>query len=195
MGEEQAPFFYKEGQQGPMRQLLDFREAKQAHRQQYKAGDLIPSIQHTKQDKIIDNNLKVPRSRTTLSTLELDGNIIFQQVRLHPRNGSSTMIGSRIKVGIIGDLQPGLNSNIFWSKSQTQEELLQEVIPTAFCIVHVVVFCLPATFNSLATAGVCEQYHLSHSMYRCAHSVHTSHCTHSLHSHLRLNVSLIVCPK
>ena len=81
------------------------------------AEELIPSIQHTKQDKIIDNNLKVPRSTTLRFTLELNGNIILQQVRLHPRNGCSTMIGSRIKVGIIGDLQPGLNSNFFRSKS------------------------------------------------------------------------------
>ena len=46
-------------------------------------------------------------------TLELDGDIIFQQVRLHPRSGSRTINGSGIKIGIIGDLQPGLNSNNF----------------------------------------------------------------------------------
>ena len=57
--------------------------------------------------------MKVPRSTTRRFTLELDGKSILQQVRLHPRNGSSTMIGSRIKVGVIGDLQPGLNSNTF----------------------------------------------------------------------------------
>ena len=77
------------------------------------AKQLIPSIQHTKQDKMIDNNFKVPRSTTIRFTLELDGNIILQQVRLHPRNGSSTTIGSRIEVGINGDLHPGLNSKIF----------------------------------------------------------------------------------
>ena len=37
---------------------------------------------------------------------------MFQQVRLHPRSGSKTMNGSRIKVGIIGDLQPRLNSQV-----------------------------------------------------------------------------------
>ena len=105
-----------------MRQRPDFREAKQAHRQLFKEHaestcEGIPSIQHTKQDNIIDNFLKVPKSTATRATLELDGNIILQQVRLHPCNGSSTMIGSRIKVGIIGDLQPGLDSYIFWYKS------------------------------------------------------------------------------
>ena len=49
------------------------------------------------------------------------GNIILQQVRLHPRYGSSTMIGSRIKVGIIGDLQPGLDSNILGRNHKHRE--------------------------------------------------------------------------
>ena len=43
---------------------------------------------------------------------ELDGDVILQQVRLHPHSDSRTMNGSRDKVGIIGDLQPGLNSKI-----------------------------------------------------------------------------------
>ena len=46
--------------------------------------------------------------------LELDGDFTLQpeqQLRLGQRAGSSTTIGSRIKVGILGDLQPGLNSN------------------------------------------------------------------------------------
>ena len=42
-----------------------------------------------------------------------DGQVILQQVRLHPRSGSSTMIGSRNKVGTICDLDPGLNSKTF----------------------------------------------------------------------------------
>ena len=66
-------------------------------------------FQHTKQDKIIDNNLKVPRSTTTRFSLELDGKIVLQQVRPHPRSSSGTMNGSRIKVGIIGDLQSGMS--------------------------------------------------------------------------------------
>ena len=70
-------------------------------------------IQRNKVDNILNNNLKVTKSTPTKVTLELDGDIIFQQVRLHPRNGSKTMNGSRIKVGIIGDLQPGLNSEKF----------------------------------------------------------------------------------
>ena len=50
-----------EGNQGPMRQRPDSREANQAHRQQCKEDaesaceGSNPSIQHTKRDKIIDN--------------------------------------------------------------------------------------------------------------------------------------------
>ena len=109
-----------EGVQGPIRQRFDFREALIVDytKNMLKVLDKETgqSIQYTKQDKILDNNLKVPRSTTTRFTLELDGNIILQQVRLHPGNGSSTVVGSRIKVGIIGVLQPGLKSNIFGSK-------------------------------------------------------------------------------
>ena len=90
----------KEGKQGPLRNALIFvKRSKRIvnctkNTRKVAAKELIPSIQHTKQDKIIDNNLKVPRSTTIRFTLEMDGNIIFQQVRLHPRNGSSTMVGS-----------------------------------------------------------------------------------------------------
>ena len=75
------------------------------------AKEISQSIQHNKQDRIIDNNLKVPRSTPTRFALELDGKIIFQQIRLHLRSGSRTRNGSRIKIGVIGDLQSGLNSN------------------------------------------------------------------------------------
>ena len=77
------------------------------------AKELVQSILHTKQDIIVYNK-KVSRSTTTRFAIELDGDIILQQVRLHPRAGSSTTIGSRIKVGIIVDLQPGLNSKIVY---------------------------------------------------------------------------------
>ena len=49
--------------------------------------------------------------------LELDGIFTLQpdqQLRLRQRTGSSTTIGSRINVGILGDLQPGLNSKLFF---------------------------------------------------------------------------------
>ena len=80
---------------------------------------IVQSILQIKQDTIV-NNLKVSRNTTTQLILEMDGDFILQpdqHVRLHPRTGSSTMIGSRIKVGILGDLQPGLNSEIFVEKS------------------------------------------------------------------------------
>ena len=50
-------------------------------------------------------------------TFEPDGNIVLHQVRLHPRTGSSTTIGSRIKFAMIGDLHPGLNRQFVLSKS------------------------------------------------------------------------------
>ena len=119
------------------------------------AKELIPSIQHTKHDKIIDNNLKVPRSTmkvprstTTRFTLELDGKSILQQVRLHPRNGSSTMIGSRIKVGVIGDLQPGLNSNTFFGRHHKHRvTCCKKWFRQPSFLVYVVVFSLACNFQ------------------------------------------------
>ena len=78
------------------------------------AKEINRSIQQNEQDKIIDNNMMVPRSTPTRFTFALDGNIVFQQVRYHPRSGSRTMNGSRIKVGITCDFQPGLNSSKFF---------------------------------------------------------------------------------
>ena len=72
--------------------------------------EISQSIQHNKEGKILNNNLMNTRSTPKRFTLELDGNIILQQDSLHPRSGSRTMNGSRIKVGSVGDLQPGLNS-------------------------------------------------------------------------------------
>ena len=76
------------------------------------------SILQSKQD-IIVNNLKVSRSTTTQLIFELYGDFNFQpdQQVLHPRIGSSTTIGCRIKVGILGDLQLGLHSDNFLSRS------------------------------------------------------------------------------
>ena len=106
----------KKENKGPMRQCPDF--VKRSKRivnfakitLKVPATEIVQSIQQIKQDKLIDNDSKVSRSTTTLFTLELDRNIILQQVRLHARTGSTTT-GSRIKVGINGDLQPGLNNN------------------------------------------------------------------------------------
>ena len=52
-------------------------------------------------------------STITQLILELDGNFTLQpdqQLRLRQLAEGSTTIGSRIKVGILGDLPPGLNS-------------------------------------------------------------------------------------
>ena len=98
--------------------------------------EIVQSVQQIKQDKVIDNDLKFSRSTTTWFTLELDGNIILQQVRFHPRIVSSTTIESRIKVGIIGDLQPGLISKKCLSKRPISTgELVAEVTSTAFLLV------------------------------------------------------------
>ena len=100
------------------------------------------SIQRNTEDKILNNNLKVTRSTPSWFTLELDGDTILQQVRLHPRSDNRTTSGRRIKVGIIGDLPPGLNS----------KNLKVEIISTGKPVAsQEVVFRLPATFSSQAS--------------------------------------------
>ena len=98
--------------------------------------EISQSIQHIKEGKILNITLKNTRSTPVRFTLELDGETLLQQVRLHPRSGSRTMNGSRIKVGIIGDFQLGLNSKILKveiiSTGKAVAPTQQEVIPTAF---------------------------------------------------------------
>ena len=83
-----------------MRQRPDFRKAKQAHRQPYKeqaesTGEGINPIDPAHQARQnYRQQLQGSEEYNFSVHLELDGNIIFQQARLHPRNG---------------DLQPGLN--------------------------------------------------------------------------------------
>ena len=63
--------------------------------------------------------------------------------------GAARRLEVESKLGLLGDLQPGLNSQNFMSKSHISTEgSVAEVIPTAFFLVQVVVFRLPATFNS-----------------------------------------------
>ena len=90
-------------------------------------------------------------------TLELDGNIILQQVRLHPRTGSTT-IGSRIRVGVTGDLQPGLNSFFMSNSDKLRENLLQNDFDSLFP-------CSGSSF-SLAIDGRCEEIHLSYTTFK-----------------------------
>ena len=105
----------KEGTQGPIGQRPDFREAKYTYLQLYKEHVESTGEGNKIKQEIIVNKLKVSRCTTTQLILELDGDFTLQpdqQVRLHPRTGSSTTIGSRINVGILGDIQPGLSSEI-----------------------------------------------------------------------------------
>ena len=149
------------------------------------------SIQRNKEDEIFDTNLKVTRSTPSRFTLELDGDIIFQQVPLHPRSGSRTMNGSQTKVGIIGDLQPGLNSKIFKIEIRTGKLVAprQEVIPTKYVLVFGCCFSIAGNFNSQAVDGCVWTEHL--------HTLHVQTqtlCQHvTLHSflapHLWLNGS------
>ena len=131
---------------------------------------------------------KKAKFSTTIFTRELDGDIILQQVRLHPRSGSRTMNGNRNKVGIMGDLRPGLNSKIFKVEIISIGKPVasqQEMIPTnSFYLVQVVDFRLPATFNSHAIDGACEQNTFSHCMYRRSHFISTSHMMLHVHAWL-----------
>ena len=69
-------------------------------------------------------------STITQLILELGENFTLQadkQLRLRQRTESSTTIGSRIKVGILGDLQPELNSNFFLFSCSGSRFRLQEI--------------------------------------------------------------------
>ena len=86
-------------------------------------------------------------------------------------------IGSRIKVGIIGDLQPGLNS-FFCRTPISTGEPVAEVTSTPVFRVQVVVFRLLETFNSLAIDGeVCTVTPLTQHILTCtdAHSLSAHH--------------------
>ena len=75
------------------------------------------SILRSKSDSDVTNNPRVPMSTITQLILEQDGNVTLQpdqQLRLHQGTGSSTTIGIRIKVGILGEPLPWLNSKLFF---------------------------------------------------------------------------------
>ena len=82
---------------------------------------------------VMINNSRDLMSTTTQLILELDGDFTLQpdqQLRLRHRTGSSTTIGSRIKVGILGDRHPGLNSNFsYFSCSSSRFRLPEISIP------------------------------------------------------------------
>ena len=108
--------------------------------------ETVRSILYSKPDIVI-NNSRASMSTITQLILELDGDFTLQpdqQLRLRQRTGSSTTIGSRIKVGTHGELQPGLNSNFF-----------------NFFLFRLS-FSLAGNFNSLAIDGGCGQVLLPH---------------------------------
>ena len=111
-----------EGVQGPLNQRPDFVEAnmwkrflKEIHRFVLFGG----------QDKEETNNSKDLKNIIIKSILEQDGGLTHGGLtlrshketcgiqHLHQHKGNSTTIGSRTKVGILGDLQPGLKSSFF----------------------------------------------------------------------------------
>ena len=98
----------REGIQGPIKRRPGFREAKQKCIGLYNehveklVKETVRSNLHSKPDIVI-NNSKAAISTITQLIIELDGDLTLQpdqQLRLRQRTGSSTMIGSRIKVGI-----------------------------------------------------------------------------------------------
>ena len=165
------------------------------------AKETVQSIQQIKQDKILTNNWKVTRSTITRFTIELNGNIILQQVRLDPRSGSRTMNGSRIKVGIIGDLQPGLNSEIFKVEISTGKPVAsqQEVIPTkSFLLFRQLFFaCRQLSAPRQSTEGVNRTpSHIARTDTNTlsAHHVALIHFTTSVAQDSRLKM-FELCPK
>ena len=137
------------------------------------------------------------RSTPIRFTLELDGDIILQQVRLHPRSGSKTINGSRKKVGIIGDLQPGLNSKNIKVEIISTGKPVAQLNHTTRCdsdssVSHLFMLlffaCRQLSIPRQSTG--CEQNTLSHCMYKRGHCVHTAHCTDLFHAHAWLKLCL-----
>ena len=105
MGEELAHCL-KEGKQRPMRQRPDFSEAKQTYHQLYKEH-VESTCEESSSIHPADQTRQSHRQRFTgfeeytyMVHLRTGWKYFLQQVRLHPRTGSTT-IGSRIKVGIM----------------------------------------------------------------------------------------------
>ena len=187
----------QEGVQGPMRQRPDFREAKHAYRRLYKehvesTGQGNKSI-HPAQQRRQNSQQQFDEHEEYACTvhLELDGDIILQQFRLHPRSGSRTMNGSRNKIGIIGDLQPGLNSKNSKVEVISVGKLLasqQEMISDKFFLsCSGSCFSLAGNFQFPSNRPGCEQNTFSHCMHRRRHFVSTSHVMLHGHAWLKLN--------
>ena len=113
----------KEETQGPTEQCPDFREATQKRKRLYdeyveRTGERnrpIPPAQQIRQRR--EQQFECLDDMITQLILEQDGDCTLhpdQHLRLRPHTGSSTTIGSRIKVGILGELRPGLKSNFLF---------------------------------------------------------------------------------
>ena len=110
----------KEGKEGKIRQRPDFREAKHTYRWLYKehvesTGQGSKSIHPAQQRWQNFQQQFDEHEEYAYMVHPRTGWIYYSSTifRLHLRSGSRTMNGSRNKVGIIGDLQRGLNSNNF----------------------------------------------------------------------------------
>ena len=100
----------------------------------------------------------------------------FQQVHLHPRSGSRTMNGNRINVGIVGDLQPGLNSKTFLGRNHQDTETCGFTTRSDFR--QNLFFCSGSCFSLAGNfqlpgnrTGEREQKTFPHCMYRHKHFV------------------------
>ena len=182
-----------------MRQRPVLCEAKHTYRQLYKdhvecigeGNNSIHPADQTRQSH--RQRFKGFEEYNYMVHLELDGNIIFQQARLHPHIGSTT-IGSRIKVWIIGDLQPGLNSFFVLSNSKHRRTCCR-MTSTAFFSCSGSCFSLAGNFQFPGNrrrrrGGGMNRYtsHTAHfNMYKCAQSsrrVSRDDNVHDLHEDL-----------
>ena len=146
---------------------------------QVPAKEIVQSIQQIKQHKVTDNDLKVSRSTATWFTFELNGNIMLQQVRLHPRTGS-TNIGSRIKAVIVGDLEPGLDRNSFLSNSNKHRRTCCRMTSIAFFVFRLLFFaCRKLAIPWKSTGGVNRN---------TSHTAHVQHVQMSVSPHITHDV-------
>ena len=111
------------------------------------------------------------------SILKQDGGLIFrshretsgiQHLRLRQLIGNSTTIGSRTKVGILGDPHLGLNNSDFLSS-----EMLFFACREVHC---------------LAIDGRCRQIHLPHATFPHVQSLHRSHSTDDVCAWLKIEL-------
>ena len=116
-----------------MNQRSDHIEAKHTCKQLYHEHTAItgsgnkPILLHSTSDNDVEDNLKASKNTITDLNLVQDGGSTLppdQHLRLRHRTGSNMTIGIRIKVGILGEPHPGLNSFF-------EEKMFRDVISLA----------------------------------------------------------------